>query len=83
MKITKLLTQKSRDNMNYPGVTIAFLGDSVTQGCFELYKKSSTEYETIFDKNSAFHAYIAKIFAVLYPTVPVNIINAVWIVPIS
>ena len=76
MKITKLLAEKAKDNMNNPGVTIAFLGASGTQGCFELYKKSPNEYETVFDKNSAFHAYIAKIFSVLYPTVPVNIINA-------
>ena len=76
MKITKLMAEKAKDNMNNSGVTIAFLGASGTQGCFELYKKSETEYETVFDKNCAFHAYVARIFAVLYPTVPVNIINA-------
>ena len=61
--------------MNNRGVTIAFLGDSVTQGCFEFCKKNKDVY-TVFDKNSAYHNYIAKIFSILFPTVPVNIINA-------
>ena len=40
MKIMNRIHEKANDNANKPGVTIAFLGDSVTQGCFELYKKS-------------------------------------------
>ncbi len=32
--------------------------------------------EAIYDKNAAYHNYLARIFAVLFPTVPVNIINA-------
>ena len=67
---------KQNDIKNNPAVTVAFLGDSVTQGCFELYKKSETEIETVFDKNSAYHKYFAEIFTVLCPNVPVNIINA-------
>ena len=67
---------KQNDIKNNPAVTVAFLGDSVTQGCFELYKKSETEIETVFDKNSAYHKYFADIFTVLCPNVPVNIINA-------
>ena len=76
MKIAEKLSAKAKDNWNTPTVTIAFLGDSVTQGCFELYRKEGEEYDTVFDKNSAYHTYVAKILSVLYPTVPVNIINA-------
>lgn len=76
MNIMKLLAAKARDNWNARPVTIAFLGDSVTQGCFEIYRKSETEVETVFDKNNAYHADVAKILAVLFPSVPVNIINA-------
>ena len=75
MKIVELMKIKQEDNMNNRGVTIAFLGDSVTQGCFEFCKKNKDVY-TVFDKNSAYHNYIAKIFSILFPTVPVNIINA-------
>ncbi len=76
MKIIQKISAKAKDNKNCPAVTIAFLGDSVTQGCFEVYMKLENNVETIFDKNYAYHNYIAKIFAVLYPSVPVNIINA-------
>lgn len=76
MNIMKLMAEKAKDNWNAGPVTIAFLGDSVTQGCFEVYEKSKGEIETIFDKNHAYHNYVAKIFSILFPSVPVNIINA-------
>lgn len=76
MKILEKFNAKAADKHNKPPVTIAFLGDSVTQGCFEVYIDSSGDIETVFDKNSAYHNYIARIFSVLYPNVPVNIINA-------
>lgn len=76
MKITSLISKKA-NNLNGEKIpTIAFLGDSVTQGCFDLYIKSDGNIETYFDKNSAYHNYIARIFSVLYPNVPINIINA-------
>ena len=43
MNIMKLLAEKAKDNWNAGPVTIAFLGDSVTQGCFEVYEKSKGE----------------------------------------
>ena len=41
MNIFAKMTQKANDNYHQEGVTIAFLGDSVTQGCFEVYKKEN------------------------------------------
>lgn len=76
MKIAQKLAAKAQDLWNAPSVTIAFLGDSVTQGCFELYKKDDGSIETYFDKQSAYHTYISRILSILYPNVPVNIINA-------
>ena len=70
------MAKKAADNWNEPGVTIAFLGDSVTQGCFELYRKGEEGFETYFDKNAAYHMHLSKILSVIFPTVPVNIINA-------
>ena len=76
MKIMKLISKKAQ-NLNGEKIpTIAFLGDSVTQGCFEIYRKNETEFETFFDKKSAYHSYIAEIFTLLFPNVPINIINA-------
>lgn len=76
MKIAEKLAAKAADNWNGAPVTMAFLGDSVTQGCFELYKESDGSVETYFDKNSAYHSYVTRILSVLYPSVPVNIVNA-------
>lgn len=73
---TEKIVARQKNNFDNPGVSVAFLGDSVTQGCFEVYRKSETEIETVFDKNHAYHKYFADIFTVLCPNVPVNIINA-------
>ena len=76
MNITKLIKQCQDDYMNTKKPTIAFLGDSVTQGCFEIFKPTVGNVETIYDPEYAYHRYVAKIFGILYPKVPINIINA-------
>ena len=76
MDIIRKMSIKAKNNAQAEGVTIAFIGDSVTQGCFEIYRKNDNSIETIFDKKHAYHTYVADILATLFPTVPVNIINA-------
>ncbi len=76
MRILEKFKKKAQDNFNAEAVTIAFLGDSVTQGCFELYITADGNVETVFDKESAYHRDLDKMLSVLYPTVPVTIINA-------
>lgn len=76
MKIMEKIKAKALDNAGCEGITLGFIGDSVTQGCFEIYNKSNGEVETIFDKTNAYHKHLADMLAVIFPTVPVNIINA-------
>ena len=76
MKIVKKLAAKAVDNGAAPGVTLAFLGDSVTQGCFELLPRADTGFVNCHDRQHVYHTYLQQILAVLYPSVPVNIINA-------
>ena len=76
MRIIEKLAARARDNQGAPGVTIAFLGDSVTQGCFEVYVKNDGDIEAVYDPRHAYHRQVQDILAVLYPSVPVNIINA-------
>lgn len=76
MKIVEKIVAKQNANWDEPSPCIAFLGDSVTQGCFEVFRMSETAIQTIFDKNSAYHNYLAQIFAEICPSVPINIINA-------
>lgn len=76
MRAIDILKNKDRNVENFPGLTIAFLGDSVTQGCFEIYKTSPTTLETVFEQNNAYHAKLKDILAVLYPAATISIINA-------
>lgn len=75
-KFRERLAAKARDNWNEGGVSIAFLGDSVTQSCFELYKHTDGSIDAYYDAESAYHHYLKRALAMLYPSVPVNIINA-------
>ena len=70
MDILKKIKAKQNDN-KYPGVTVCFLGDSVTQGCFE-----HKIVDTAYDVKSAYSTRLREILNVLYPFIPFNIINA-------
>ena len=76
MKIIEKMARKTADHMNNEGVTIAFLGDSVTQGCFEIYKKENNAIETVFDQRFSYERSVSDMLGMLFPMVPVNTINA-------
>lgn len=76
MKILEKLNAKQQNMYGQKPVTIAFLGDSVTQGCYELYFKENHVLETIFDYGSAYSTRLREILNLLYPNVQVNIINS-------
>ena len=76
MKIIEKLVAKNDDVAHYEGATIAFLGDSVTQGCFEIYKKENNVVETVFDKRYSYEMGVFEILNLLFPSATVNIINA-------
>ncbi len=75
MKIIEKLSAKVADLNGCPPVTIAFLGDSVTQGCFDVYMTGEESLETYFDSNEAYHTKVRQILNMLFPKAPVNIIN--------
>ena len=76
MKLIEKMAQKAKDNYNAEGVTVAFLGDSVTQGCFEIYKKENNQIETVFDKRHSYEMHLFDMLCTLFPSVTVNVINA-------
>ena len=76
MKIMEKIAARRKDNWGSAPVTIAFLGDSVTQGCFEVYRKDEEHIDTVFDQENGYHHHLARLLATLYPNVPVNIVNA-------
>ncbi|MBQ8658374.1 MAG: GDSL family lipase [Clostridia bacterium] len=76
MEIIKKLAMKEENLHSCDGATIAFLGDSVTQGCFECYLTSPTSLQTVFDYSSAYSTRIRELLNILYPKAQVNIINS-------
>lgn len=76
MRFAELLAAKAADIYGAKEPVIAFLGDSVTQGCFEVYDTSETTVETIYEGKNGYVEKLSRIFSVLYPNVPVGVINA-------
>lgn len=76
MKILEKLQNKQENILNNPPVTIAFLGDSVTQGCFECYFDQNNNIQTVFDAESAYPTRVKEILNILYPSVQINLINS-------
>lgn len=76
MEIIKKIVQKNDDIYNAKPVTIAFLGDSVTQGCFEVYYKLDGRIETIFDSENTYSSKLKKLINYICPSAQINIINS-------
>lgn len=54
----------------------SLFGDSVTQGCFELYKTGENSFETEFRVEDGYHTRLREYLQILYPSVPINMIFA-------
>jgi len=76
MKVIEKLVKRNRAMQDNEPITIAFLGDSVTQGCFELYRVGEKGFNTIFESESSYSAKVRKILTMLFPMAQINIINA-------
>ena len=75
MKIIDLIKKKQRDIRGSRQPVIAFLGDSITQGCFDLYMQGD-RLKPYTVSEDAYHEKVREIFSKLYPEVPIIIINA-------
>lgn len=76
MEIISKLNGKNGDIYGAKPVTIAFLGDSVTHGCYECYFKNDGRVETVFERKNAYSTRVGEILSLLYPAAQVNIINS-------
>ena len=76
MNVARLFREKQEDLTGKKPITIAFLGDSVTQGCFETYLTPDGRLFGTTDYQSAYSTRLREMLALLYPTVQVNIINS-------
>lgn len=76
MRIMDIIAARSQKRGAERLPVIAFLGDSVTQGSFELFFDDKGGGDTIFEQDCCYGAYLSKIFKTLYPAVPIVTINA-------
>lgn len=78
MKIIHKIVAKA-DGMTLaktPIPTIAFLGDSVTQGCFEGFMSGERTTDGVYESSSAYHAILKEMLSHIYPKAPITFINA-------
>ena len=75
MKLIEKLKKNVKDPYGAKAVTIAFLGDSVTQGCFECYFDDNG-VQTVFDAKSAYPTRVKEILNLIYPAAQIHVINA-------
>lgn len=75
MKIIKKISDK-QDFYNYPTPTIAFLGDSVTHGCFECYEREKGVIDTYYEIKNSYSTRLKELLNEIYPASHINIINA-------
>jgi len=78
MKFARLLAAKNDDILNAPPVTAAFLGDSVTHGCFECYRDEDGNIQTIFEREQSYAAKFAHIAGMLYSALQYRGAYAAW-----
>lgn len=76
MRFLEKLAKKNGDMYGEPPVTVAFLGDSVTNGCFELYLTSENSFDTVFERHNSYAARLVRMLNYLYPRAQINLINA-------
>lgn len=76
MKIMDRIIRKQAKRAGADPVTIACMGDSVTEGCFECYINEQGEIDTVFERNHSYSARLKELLALLYPTVPIHVINS-------
>lgn len=76
MKITEKLNACQNNLYAAEIPTVAFTGDSVTQGCFECYPVGESGLSTVFEEKSGYVRRVQEIFSLLYPSAKINVINA-------
>lgn len=76
MDIIKKMVQKREDMLHAKVPTIAFFGDSVTHGAFELFQKNEKELGNVFDEESAYPSRVKRLLSTFFPGVPINMICA-------
>ena len=80
MKIVSMLSAKNKNAYEHKPVTIGFLGDSVTNGCFEVFPiltdHGEAGIDTVYEPENSYATLLKKLLLEFYPRAQINIINA-------
>lgn len=80
MQIISKLSVKNKSAYDHKPVTIGFLGDSVTNGCFEVFpiltEHGEDGIDTIYEPENSYAMYLKKLLFEIYPRAQINIVNA-------
>jgi len=76
MRILKKIQEKVQNPAGMAPLKIAFLGDSVTHGCFEVIDKGEGRIDCIYDHAAVYHHQLKMKIERVFPNCPVTIINA-------
>lgn len=80
MKIFEKLENKHRRMDAYPPATLGFLGDSITNGIFEIHpgrdENGNFTFADVCRQEEGYVAHLRKLLHTLYPRAQLNVINA-------
>lgn len=80
MKILNKLRDKHRQMAQYPPATLGFLGDSITNGIFEVYPcrdaNGNFAISDVCQQDEGYVAHLSSLLHLLYPRAQLNVINA-------
>jgi lysophospholipase L1-like esterase len=74
MKFIEKLAKKHNNLVGEPPATLAFIGDSVTQGCFEIIE-GGKGIDIVFENKSAYSTRTNEILHTLFPRAQINLVN--------
>lgn len=75
MKTLEKLCARTGKAIDHPPVLMAFVGDSVTHGCFEVYIDHLGEIGIVYEPENAYPARLKKRLDRLYPAGAVSVLN--------
>jgi acyl-CoA thioesterase-1 len=76
MRIRELLSAKNNDFYQHPIPLLAFLGDSVTHGVFEVFEGIGERFDLLVDHKEVYHAKLQRKLHSVFPNTPITIHNA-------
>lgn len=76
MDFAKKMERKSADLKGQPSPILAVLGDSITQGCFEVNATGDRSFDVVFEPQKAYGARLIQLLNTIYPKTTVHFIPA-------